>query len=230
MTAALRAPALLLLCLIGCATPRYIGSIGRDRVYSNRGYGIALRLDAAPLLHHYRAVDPHKLEAVPAALRPQRIDGPLDLNGDGVLAITERAPHLEPALRLISKTTPDTTLDLSVELVGGERRERSLERLLEEALAGTAPAAVIERAMAQLQTRRHPGGFPTRVITLPHARWAVIEQAGFVAEERIPRRQLVWLRLTSPHLDDDRIADHEAALNALILSRRGGTPSSEETW
>lgn len=223
------APALLC-ALAACASPRYLGSIGRDGVYSNRGYGVAFNTQANKRLRDYRAADPAQLEAVPKAVRPVLLDSELDLNADGVLAITERTPHLEPALRLLSRTTPDTSIDLSVELLGGERRALPAEARLTEALAKVAPPKVVQEALAGMQTRRHPGGFKAWVVTLPFSRWALIDQADFVAEERIPRRQLVWLRLNSPHMDEDRVADHEAALSALILSHRGGRPSSEETW
>lgn len=218
----------LLLCL-SCSSSRYIGSIGRDQSYANRGYGLLLPLTPHDLLSRWMPLDPNDLPDVPRALLPKARNEPLDLDGDGEKRITEKMPHYDPVLRLLSRTSTSVAMDLQVEIIPKAQKDDSLEALIRERLYGY-PESQRAQALASMQTRRHLGGFEMRVLTFPSARVAYVDQRDFVAEERIPRRQLVAVRLIAPKLTEALKLEHERLIQELILSRQGGEHLRQEVW
>src|SRR5687767_421469 len=113
---------ILLTAVAGCTSPRYIGSIGRDGTYSNRGYGLAIRLDAGGLGERWDPIDPTNTDRVPNRMRPKQATGPIDVDGDGLLQLTERTKHMEPTLRLLSRTSSVARIDVDVIILGGKNK------------------------------------------------------------------------------------------------------------
>ena len=225
-----------LLLLSGCTSPRYVGSIGRDGTYSNRGYGVAVRLSAGGLPERWDAIDPTEADRVPRSMRPAEETGPLDVDGDGLLQFTERTEHLTPTLRLLSRTSSVARIDVDVMILGGKNKTAPLDALMAlqlKARAGTSTSAVGD-AIANMKRRKVTPNFAARVAELerPTVFWriALIDHDDFLAEEGIRRRQIVKVVLYAPRKSEAMIRDHERVLDALILNRRGSKETLREQW
>ena len=194
MHAGRRLPHCLILALIGCTSPRYLGSIGRDGTYSNRGYGLAVRLSSNGLSERWDPIDPSELDRVPKSMRPKEKGGPLDVDGNGVLTVTERTQHTEPTLRILSRTSSVARIDVDVMILGGNNMTAPIDALMALELktrAGTSSTSV-GGAIAGMQRRTVVPDFDTRVAELDTGtgfqRIALIDHGDFLAEEGIRRR------------------------------------------
>ena len=229
--------ALLLLLLVGCTSPRYVGSIGRDGTYSNRGYGLAIRLSANGLGERWDPIDPSDPDRVPKSLRPKMRNGPIDVDGDGFLQFTERQQHLDPALRLLSRTSSVARIDVDVLILGGVNKTAPIDALMALELkdrAGTSTTAV-SGAIPKIRRRKVAPNFDARVaeILTPKGfqRIALIDHEEFRGEEGITRRQLVKVVLSGVKTKVEGLAqDHERLLDGLILNTRGSTETVREQW
>ena len=217
-----------------CATSRYVGSVGRDGTYANRGYGFALRLHG--LSQRWTLLDPAKLPLTPTPGLPVPSRGPLDFDADGMLSVGESALHFDPVVRLESRTSTGARVDLRVEILSGPAKDATLDRLLSRALKvwTRTPAASRQRAFLNA-TPVKLAGRPGRVTTATTARWrhhlAVIDQGQVISEERIRRRQLVTVHVYAPIPAPDHLRqDFDAVLRALILSRNTAPESVRERW
>ena len=226
----------VVLAATACASSRYVGSVGRDGTYVNRGYGLALRMRHAGLAVRWKLVNPNKLPARPEPDLPVPSREPIDLDGDGMLSVGESILHFEPTVRLLSRTSTGARADVRVEILSGPAEDVPLDRLLGRALKlwTKTPQPVRQRAF-QRSIHRRLQGWSARVTTATTARerhhLAVIEQGPIVAEERIRRRQLVTVHVYAPDPAAETIdEDFEAILDALILSRTAARESVLERW
>jgi hypothetical protein len=222
--------------LVGCTSPRYVGSIGRDGTYSNRGYGIAIRLSANGLAERWDPIDPTATDRVPKNLRPKEKNGPLDVDGDGFLRLTERTQHLTPALRLLSRTSSVARIDVDVLILGGNNKTAPIDALMALELkhrAGTSTASV-GGAITSMKRRKVAPDFDARVaeIRTPTGfeRIALIDHGDFRAEEGLTRRQVVKVVLSARRKNEMLVADHERLLDGVILNRRGSSETVREQW
>lgn len=230
---------LLGLLLTACASPRYVGSIGRDGTYSNRGFGLAIRLQHEGLSERWEAIDPSQLEKAPAHMRPRLVTQPLDLDSDGHLQITERQEYSKPTLRLLSRTSSTAWIDVDVAIARGPHKADPLDELLtselrELAKTSSATATAVDQAIASMAKRRVVPDFEARVTELstPEGffRLALIDHDDFQAEQGIIRRQLVKVLLTADQRRPQLAEDHDRLLEAAILNRRGSSETLREQW
>lgn len=224
-----------LFLLGGCTTPRYIGSIGRDGTYSNRGYGLAIRLSSNGLAERWDPIDPADTKRAPKAMRPKKKTGPIDVDGDGVLRFTERTQYLTPTLRLLSRTSSVARIDVDVMILGGNNKTAPLDALMALELktrAGTSNA--VGDAITGMKRRRVSNLFDARVAELEtpkgFERIALIDHGNFLAEEGIRRRQLVKAVLSAKKRSDALVTDHERLLDGVILNTRGSGATKREQW
>ncbi len=226
----------LLLLLAACGSPRYVGSIGRDGTYSNRGYGLAIRLEADGLGERWEAIDPSAADRAPRGVRPKVDNSPLDIDGDGILTLTERQQHYVPTLRLLSRTSSVARIDVDVMILGGKNRKVPIDAVMAldlKARAGTSSAAV-DRAIEGMQRTKIASSFDARVAELVtprrFTRVAVIDQGDLLAEQSLKRRQIVKVVLTAARRTDALVADHDRLLDAVILNRRSSSETVREQW
>jgi hypothetical protein len=227
------APALAL--AVGCTTPRYIGSIGRDGTYSNRGYGMAILLASGGLAERWQPIDPSETDAAPKGARPTVVTAPLDIDGDGLLEVTERQLHAHPTLRLLSRTSTAARIDVEVGILGGKNAAAPLEALLFDAMRKVAKtsSAAAAGSVAGAVARTVSPDFDARVGEIETDRFyriAVIDHGGFLAEEGIRRRQLVTVVLAAPSNAAAFTEDHDRVIGAMILNRRGSSTTIREQW
>lgn len=228
--------ALAALLLTACTSPRYVGSIGRDGTYSNRGYGLAIRLQTDGLSERWEAIDPSELDKAPARMRPRMVTQPLDLDSDGHLQITERQTYTKPTLRLLSRTSSTAWIDVDVEILRGPNKTAPLDALLVRELKDLSitSSAAVDGAIAETTRRKVAPDFEARIteVRTPEGyhRIAIIDQSDFIAEEKIPRRQLVKVVLTADDREAQLVEDHDRLLDASILNRRGSSETLREQW
>jgi hypothetical protein len=215
---------------------RYVGSIGPGGLYSNRGYGFALRLHDSGLDQRWLVIDPANPDAAPPNRRPVVHDEPLDLDGDGKLAIGETVHFLTPVLRLLSKTSTGAEITLDVDIVHPKNKKAPIEDfVIPEIRKLTRTASIagqIQQAMiggiwdARIaESEPPPPGTQGTVYRI-----ALIDQPELVAEEGIKRRQIVRVVLRAPQMTDALRKDLELFLGGLILNRFAGEQSDQERW
>lgn len=234
--------ATLLACaaLAGCASPRYVGSIGRDQVYSNRGFGVLARLTQGDLLSRWKPVDPADMAEIPPGLRPARVREQLDVNGDGQLDVSETVVFYRPTLRLLSRTSSVARMDLEVELLGQNNARIPLDAIVGidlKRLAGTSTSAR-DAAFAHIQRRVLSGEIQARVAETETTeggahrvvRRLVADVPEFRTEEGQTRRHIVRLTLWDDALDDQDRADFDRVVEGLVLAPQGGPTGTGERW
>ncbi|MBI4820331.1 MAG: hypothetical protein HY791_28960 [Deltaproteobacteria bacterium] len=207
--------------IAACATDRYVGSLGSDLVWANRGYGLVLPL--SELAPRWIVVDPQDPSAVPPALRPLVAEDAIDLDGDGKTSFSESTRRLVPALRLVSRTST-ATLDVIVSL-SPVRGGPTLELVAtSELIRRGFDARSVERASeaGRLELRAKTADRSARVIA--------IDQPELVAEEGRVRRQVITFVLEAHELDEPSVADQDLASRALILSAEAAPLSEGESW
>lgn len=231
---------LLALLSAACASPRYIGSIGRNNSYSNRGFGVTVDLNAGGVLSRWQALDPSDLKDVPPAVRPQRVREPLDLDGDGMLQVTEATVFYRPALRLVSRTSSVATLELDVEILGSNNARVPLDAIVGldlKRLAGSSTQAVA-LGFSSITRRTLPPNVAARVAEVRtqgeggpmQVRLLVADVPNFVGEERLKRRHIVRLTLKAPTIDDAMRADFDHVVSGLLVAPTGAPLSKDEQW
>lgn len=218
----------------GCASSRYVGSIGPTGVYANLGYGLTLNLQASELSARWKAIDPASPGDAPVAERPQEVHAPLDVDGDGQLQGRETTRHLRPTLRLLARSSSaaGARIDIDVVILGG-------------AAAQSAPEDVAAGALHEmLGTTTQPGEWvDLRVAPSFHAkttggtsaagayRLVVIDQVGFQGEAAAqPRRQSVRVLLVAPAITPALSADFDRVVGALSLATQGGPVGRQDRW
>lgn len=242
MRGALRNLACLGLLLLGaaCASPRYVGSIGRNDVYSNRGFGVLVDLSKGGVLSRWTAIDPSDMDAVPVAQRPRRVREPLDLDGDGLLQVTEATVYYDPSLRLVSKTSSVAKMDLEVQILGENNETVPIDGLLGLELkrrAGTSSTAQAA-AFASIERRRLTGDVDARVAEVrtridgaPRTvRLLLADVPDFLAEEGQTRRHIVRLELTAAELDAQMREDFDTVVAGMLLAPKGARTTTQEKW
>lgn len=226
------------LALQACASDRYVGSIGRDLTYSNRGYGVALALDRGGLTERWNVVDPADVDAAPEALRPFVRDEPIDLDGDGFVDLGETTRFHTPMLRLWSKTSTGAELSIDVTIFGQNNTLVPLEGLLLLELQKAGASAKAEGTLVSTSSVAIASGndvrigeIETTVGGLPRVRRiALVDQPIFQTEHETFRRQVVRVELVAPALTDALRRDHELLLRGLFLARRGAEPDPRQKW
>jgi hypothetical protein len=227
--------ALLALLAPACVSDRYVGSIGPHSIYSNRGWGFALQLERDGLDKRWRAIDPHDTGNLPPEERPTVHDEPLDLNGDDELRIGETAHYLTPTLRLISKTSTGAEITIDVEIVGGKSRAFPLDSIALPQVRRLTKTASIAGSIE----KREVGGYSARVVETPALvtdaglrayRVALVDQADFIAEEEIKRRQLMIVVLSAAEITPELRRDFETVLDGLLLNHHAGEQTPQEKW
>lgn len=227
---------LALSALSACASPRYVGSIGRNDVYSNRGFGVLVDLSKGGVLARWRAIDPDNATDVPARVRPKRVRAPLDLDGDGLLEVSEATVFYEPTLRLVSKTSSVAKMDLEVQILGKNNLSAPLVGILGAALNRytETSSAARKQAFSSIQMVEIAGTPEARVAevkTPPRAaRLMIADVPDFVAEEKQTRRHVVRFTLTAPEIDDQMRADFDALVSGMVLAPKGAAESNRERW
>ncbi len=229
---------LVVVSLGACATNRYIGSVGRDGTYANRGYGFALRLSDSDLLTRWQVLNPTELPLSGSDGLPVPRRDRIDLNGDGLLTLGEETVRFDPVLRLKARTSTDgATADLRVEIMSGHARSVGLDRLLTRALKLWTRASAVTRHRAYLgaESAELRGGHPMRVATATTARWqhhlAVIDQGVITAEANAKRRQVVTVHMYAPGPPRPQIQkDFGTLLRALLLNSAAAPESVKERW
>lgn len=198
------------LCAAGCASDRYIGSIGRDGAYVNRGYGFTLLLNTL-----------EDRWSVPAQVNG--FDSPIDVDGDGKISIDENRRIRRPTLRLESKTS-SASVAIDVLIFGKNNKDVPLEDLAHLELAKLTATSSI--ALETLTI----GTFPARIAQLPNLRYAMIDVQDFSAEENQTRRQVFTVVMRAQEMSDALKKDFEVLLSALVLNRRAGAETAQEKW
>ena len=234
--------AALFLLLASCASNRYIGSVSRQRIYVNRGFGVIARLASAGLLERWNVIHPRSEGKAPPSLAPRVRQSPLDLDGDGRLAVTETQRFVEPTLRLYAShdaSPPRAWMDLGIQILPRRYDDVSID-----AIVATDVRSVVSRAVSpddvEIIDREVLGGFSARVLEVQTTtttttqpvvvRRAIIDQAGFIGEEGVIRRQIVRVTLFASKLDERLRADHDAFVDSLVLNRKGGFTTVKEAW
>lgn len=220
---------LLALGLSACASPRYIGTLGRGDIYANRGYGVVANLSQGGLTDRWTVVDPSDLEQIAPADRPARVRGQIDLNGNGLLELPETIVFYEPTLRLLSKTSSTARIDLDVQILGENNFAIPLDALVALDLKAAATSSAARDAAFAAIERRTVGEAQARVVELDartdrgprRLRLAIVDVPDFETETKTVRRQIVRVRLTAPALDDAMRADLGHLLDGLLVARRG---------
>ena len=216
----------------GCVSDRYIGSIGPTGSYSNRGYGVSLPLSHESLAARWKAVDPRVVAGGPSSLELTVVEDPVDINGDGILHIDETTRRVEPMLRLVSRTSTGTWIDVTVRILGGPLATRPLPELMADAFHSVAGRLGKRQ---EWESRKLGPDFealvaevspPSRDVT----RVAVIDHADFIAEDEVERRQLIRVVLYSPPLTAELRADYNRVLDAVVLNARGAPLTILEQW
>ena len=221
---------LLLLGSTACVSSRYVGSVGRDRSFVNRGFGFMVRLAHDSLSERFDAVVAENRKRYPAAIRPREVEAPLDLDGDGFLDVTETTRHFLPALRLISRTSTAVRIDVDVQILSKKNASAPLDQIAMADLMKSMTSTTSTTTADALEARLVGTGFSAVVYEVEGKRVALIDQPKFVAEEGIERRQLVRVTLVAPKIDDAWRREHESVLSALILNQRGSIESTKEEW
>ncbi len=218
----------------GCASSRYVGSIGPSGVYGNLGYGLTLNLQAGELSARWQVIDPEALHTAPAADRPGELNAPLDVDGDGELEPRETTRHLRPTLRLLARSSSaaGARIDVDVVILGGPEATRPLEEVADAALRELLGPATEPGEWA---AARVAPSFHARVTSgragAGEYRLAVIDQAGFQGEAAAqPRRQSVRVLLVAPTLPDALRRDFDRVLSALSLAAQGGPVGRQDKW
>lgn len=232
------------LLISGCASDRYVGSVGARGAYGNRGYGLALDLRRGNLDARWQVIDPRSPGEHDPALVPAMLDVPIDLNGDGTLSMDETTRHHRPTVRLLARTASTSStatsstavviprIDLDVAILGGAAAARPLELVTRQAAAELvgAQATVGEptkRTVApDYQARITEGSTGDGQFML-----AVIDQPDFYAtESAATRRQVVRVLLLAPQLTPPLREDFRTLLGAITLNARGAPTTSQEQW
>ncbi|MEL7372390.1 MAG: hypothetical protein AAFN74_25930 [Myxococcota bacterium] len=228
--------ALVLTAFVHCGTQRYVGSIGRDGTYANRGYGFAIIVGRANLARRWVLLDPAKLPLRRTDGLPIPTRDPIDIDGDGFYSVGEATLHFDPTVRLLSQTSTGAVADIRVEVLSGPARDASLEALLQRALNiwTGVPARIRQQALRRAITRKVKDR-PAMVTTATSAdrlhHVAVIDQGQVRAEENIRRRQLVTIHVYAPQPADARLRDDFGALlDALVLNRKTAPETAREKW
>ncbi len=237
---ALLLASLLASTVAACASPRYVGSIGRNNTYSNRGFGVTVDLNSGGVLSRWQALDPSDLKDVPLAVQPKRVREPLDLDGDGYLQITEATVLYRPALRLIARTSSVATMDLDVQILGSNNATVPLDALVGLDLkryAGSSTAAV-SQGFASIERTELTGGVKARIAQVkahaeagqPSLQLLVADVPNFVSEEGLPRRHIVRLVLRAPTLTEQMRQDFKHVVAGLLVAPKGAPLSKDEQW
>lgn len=227
----------------GCASDRYVGAIGADHTYGNRGYGIAIRLgdsgSASTLEARWRTIDPRRIDDEPDPTRPTACDEPIDLDGNGVLEAKETTHLLRPMLRLVSKTSTGTAMSIDVNILGKNNAKVGLEALLLNELQQlTSTSSATEGSIVSTSSVALPMGNPVRIAEInttyhgrPRAfRVALADQGDVTAEDGFVRRQIVRIVLATQKLTDELRRDHELLLGRLFLGRQTGELLRGDHW
>jgi hypothetical protein len=221
-----------------CISERYLGSVGDGRRYSNRGFGIVLDLGHGDLSQRWLLTDPRALQDFPADARPQLVDAPLDLDGNGLLAIDETTRHLRPTARLVTLTgtvassTITARVDIDVVILGGDEKKLSLEDVTRASVHQMLGKSAV---ITELGSRRASPDFEAKVADGRYEggafRIAVIDQKDFYSPEiQLSRRQAVRVLMTAPAIDEAFRSEHELILEALVLNQRGAPTTTQEEW
>ncbi|MCK6549676.1 hypothetical protein L6R52_27820 [Myxococcota bacterium] len=224
------------LALSACASDRYVGSLGRDLTYSNRGYGVALALGRGGLTDRWTVIDPADVDAAPEALRPFVRDEPIDLDGDGFVDLGETTRFHTPMLRLWSKTSTGAQLDVDVTIYGQNNTQVPLEGLLIlelQKLGGASQGTLVSTSSITVASGNDVriGELETNTAGTARAlRIALVDQPIFQTEHETFRRQVVRVVLSAPALADALRRDHDLLLRGLFLARRGAEPDPRQKW
>jgi hypothetical protein len=198
-----------------CASDRYIGSIGRDGTYVNRGYGFAVLL--TKIEDRWNVPD-----------QVNGFDSPIDVDGDGLMELDETRHIRRPTLKLESKTS-SASITIDVTILGKNNRNASFDGLALLELAKLASTSTTSSAAPSFEIRKL-GGFPVRVAELPEYRLALIDVEDFIAEENQTRRQIIKVLLRAKEITAGLRRDFDEVLGAMILNRKGGTETAQEKW
>lgn len=219
-----------------CTHDRYLGSLLPSGTYVNRGYGIVVPLGDLP--DRWHVFDPEHPERGPKSLRAELREESIDLDGDGTLRLDELTARYEPPLRLVSRTSTTTWMVVQVEILSEPgASEYSLKALFDTEVRDLAATDTAARLGIQEAERRELGlgreARVTRIVGVDGGgatRLALIDQPGVRAESGAERRQLVRVRLQTPRLTPERVADHETLLRGLIAAREIGRGTRRERW
>lgn len=222
----------------GCAGTRYLGSIGRSGVYSNRGYGMTVDTATAGVSSRFVAIDPLDLEAAPLALRPRLEKGLLDINGDGKLGLGEDVGRFTvPALRLyVEGAEPRVHIDVDVQIMGGADAGRTLNVLFERELDRLRPVMTSTRALRVVRDAfaRHPAFTEELSVTTKDGprelRLTLMDGGYFAAEEGGFRRQVVKVLMVAGRITTDLRADYQRLVSGILMARSGPPPTTRERW
>jgi len=220
----------LVFALGGCASSRYVGSIGETGVYSNLGYGLTLDLQASEVAARWQAIDPEAIDDAAAADRPKVNDAPVDLDGDGALTSDETMRHLRPTLRLIARSSSaaGARIDVDVVILGGDAASQTVD-----VAARSAARELIspEFVTPDWTVSELPGGYPVWTTESGTHRLAVIDQKAFSGEKvAAPRHQSVRVLLIAPTITEDLRRDFDRVVRGLSLSDKGGPVARQDAW
>lgn len=226
----------VLVLALGCATPRYLGTLSGGTTYVNRGYGLVLPLTG--LTARWWIFDPEHPDQGPSGLAPKRKDDRIDLDADGMLLLDELTSRYEPALRLLSRTSTAARIDIAAEILSEPAASRvTLRGLLHsEIRTRAADAEAARKAIEGEEALSLAFGRPALVTTIERIRdggaerLALIDQPGFVAEEGVVRRQLIRVRLVGPSLRPDWVEDHRRLVESLLAAPKAGAETRRERW
>lgn len=227
-----RAAALTVCLALGasaCVSSRYVGSLGASGFYSNRGYGIAIDFTHADLLDRWTVIDPVNPAAAPAGFRLVERELPLDLNADGTLHQDERVRFTDPTLRMLSKTSTASWIDLDMAILTGKAAKASLDDLMATYLRDATGSV---HDMTRWEKRKLGPDFDARVAEISESglRMAVIDHSNFEAEDGVKRRQILQVVLRSDALNPQLRADHNFVLRAIALNAVADRQSRQERY
>lgn len=230
--------ALLAALASGCAGSRYLGSLGRNGVYSNRGYGMTVDTATAGVSTRFVVIDPTDLEAAPQALRPRLEKGLLDLNGDGKLGLGEDVGSFTlPTLRLYRDGGGAPVLiDVDVQIVGGEDAKRTLNVLFERELERLRPVRTSTRTPRVVRDAfaRHPAFTEELTVSTKDGardlRLTLLDGGYFAAEGGGFRRQVVKVLMVAERITQELRADYQRLVSGILMARAQPPPSAKERW
>jgi hypothetical protein len=222
----------------GCSSQRYLGAVGRDGTYANRGYGIVLSLSQLDLSSRWTIADPENMEQTPPSFRPEIRHETIDLDGDGQSSSGEVVLLSRPTVVLFARNSTTTAILLDVKVVSGRDRARPLEALLRQSFSGMrgvsprlAQNVPVETSTKTAQNRSLSMSASVKANAAPRFyRLVAMDQPEFLTEDGATRRQVVFIFLVTDEPSEALTRDQNTIVENVTLQDRADPKRDHEKW